>query len=106
MKVDIYCEKKGGCIMSHFMNLHQACSTCANAYECKRGSDLEQEICKDNIIRGGYGNWNKAIELLLTKESSEILIDVIDDYINEHKDDLIRISVLETITSSLKIKTR
>jgi hypothetical protein len=35
----------------------QACKTCANTIECNQKPSIEQELCKIEIIKGGYGNW-------------------------------------------------
>lgn len=91
---------------SKFFTVSQACNSCANAEECRQRSDLEQELCQMDIIRGGYGDWNKVIDLVLTKETAKILVDVIEDYISNHKDDSIRYPVLQSIRARLRFKMR
>lgn len=52
---------------NHFFTVSQACKNCANAFECSHKSSMEQELCKIEIMHGGYGNWEKKIDLNITQ---------------------------------------
>lgn len=91
---------------SKFFTVSQACDSCANVEECRQRSDLEQEFCKMDIIQGGYGDWNKAIDLLLAKDTAQILVDVVEDYIKNHKDDQVRYPALQAIRAKLRYKMK
>lgn len=91
---------------SKFFTVSQACDSCANINECKQKSELQQELCKMDIIRGGYGDWNRVIDLVLTQDAAQVIVDVIGYYLDRNTEDFVRLPVLQEIRDKLRVEMR